>query len=286
MSFANALYQIPEFREAARDIYLEQIAPLLTNTLLNGTEEATALKSFSAYVSQLRGSARANGILWNISEANWSAGCNALRDYISQRNGWLRDAIATWNAESCAPLSPYIDVEPDQWYCENIQKATEYGILNGMSNGIFAPEGYTTRAQAAKVLFAIAADSAPEYTPVFSDVAATAWYAPAVLWAKEHNVVNGYDDGTFGPEDNITRQDMVVLLYRYLNTPAVTGTSLADFSDSALVSDYARNALQWALDTGILTGYEDHTIRPEQTITRAELASVIVRFYEIFMPKG
>lgn len=156
-------------------------------------------------------------------------------------------------------------------------------IKRRISNSIFLPNGNTTRAQAAKVLFEMADSEEVPFSNVFKDVKSTNWFTPAVMWAHKNGVIKGYEDGTFRPDSSITRQDMVVLLYRYLGSPTVNGNALSGFADSEKVADYAKNAMEWAAEEKVLSGYEDNTLRPYSNISRAELATLIVRFYEQFV---
>lgn len=283
--FGAALYKIPEFRQAVHDIYLNTVAPLLTNVLCaeKMPEDATAMQSLNDYKAELRVAAAANGILWGTATPAWEANISALREYILTRNTWLSAQYKSWSAEGEPARLGYVDVEEADWFYEDIMKATEYGILNGMDYGIFAPEGQTTRAQAAKVLFAISGSVRYPFEKIFSDVYSYDWFYPAVMWANKESIVLGYEDGTFRPENNITRQEFVTLLYRYLDEPSVKNDKLASFKDSASVAAYARNAMRWAAENDILRGYEDQTIRPENNMTRAEMAALIVRFYESFV---
>ena len=105
------------------------------------------------------------------------------------------------------------------------------------------------------------------------------------MQSNRNNVVNGYEDHTFRPENSITRQDLTLVLYRYLGCPKADGKALSAFSDAGSVAAYAAEAMQWAAETKLLGGYEDNTIRPYNNITRAELATIIVRFYEQYVLK-
>lgn len=284
--FAEALYQIGAFRQAVHDIYLNEVSPLLNSSLLAEESASGIMMTMDGYFTQMRPSALANGLIWNISEGHFTDEVSSLENYISIRNAWLTENFANWNAETIVPLNNYIDVEPEYWYYEPITKATDYGILNGLDHGIFAPNGQTTRAMAAKVLFEISGAEKPEYSRRFSDVFDYEWFAPAVLWAAENGVVTGHEDGTFHPNEAITRQDMVVLMYRYLGSPEVSGDALVDFSDGDTILPYAVDAMNWAIENGIVQGYEDDgikTVQPFNPITRAEMAAIVVRYYENFV---
>lgn len=284
-SLGMALYQIPEFRQAVHDIYLNTVAPLLSDVLCaDATPEGmTAMQSFPGYMAELRAAAIANGMLWGTPEAAWEANINAMRSYILTRNKWLSAQFANWSADSEPAILGYVDVTADDWFFDDVTSATEYGILNGMNFGIFAPYENTTRAQATKVLYAIAGSKRYPFEQLFSDVNNTEWFYPAVMWASKTKVVLGYEDGTFRPDNYITRQEFVTLLYRYLGEPKVTTDKLSAFQDSGSVAPYARTAMRWAAENDILRGYEDQTIRPENNMNRAEMAALIVRFYEGFV---
>lgn len=281
--FGKALYACDEYRQAVHDIYLDTVAPLVSDILLGGKGEGdSALQSLDGYQKELNSSAAANAIVWNASKAAWAENISGLRTYITQRNAWLSAELAKWNDQTMEPISGYIDVKESDWFYPEVSKASDYGLMNGMSNGIFAPQENTTRAQAAKVLYALSGSDSKEFKPVFTDVLKTDWFAVPVTWAQANKVVQGRGDGTFGPNESITRQDMVVLLYRYLGEPTVTSNQLGSFSDSGAVADYARSAVRWAIENELLKGYEDRTLRPNANITRAEFAALIVRFSDQF----
>lgn len=281
--FAEALYQIGAFRQAVHDCYLNEVSPILESSLLAEESASEIMMTMDGYAAQMLPSAKANGILWNISESQFTAEVGALESYIATRNAWLTENFASWNAETIVPLNEYLDVDPDFWYYEPITKATDYGILNGLDHGIFSPNGQTTRAMAAKVLFEISGAEEPAFAQRFSDVFSHEWFAPAVLWAAENGVVKGHDDGSFHPNEAITRQDMVVLMYRYLGSPEVTANALEGFADGSSVLAYAVDAMNWAIENGIVEGYEDNTVKPFDPITRAEMAAIVVRYYETFV---
>ena len=281
-----ALYEIPAFRTAVNEIYTQVVSPLVTETLtVSGSvsnEEGT-LKSIDYYKEELRTAAVANGILWGSYESNWAANVAAVQSYIVTRNAWLTEQLSTWNAETAAPLAGFVDVKPGDWYYDSVTLAATYGLMQGVGNAIFSPGGRTTRAQAATVLFNMSGDEAPDPYKIFNDVDHRAWYGAPITWAYENSMINGYGDGNFGPNNYITRQDLVCILYRYMGSPEVTADALSRFTDAELVADYARNAMAWAAENRVLNGYEDSSIRPLHHITRAELATLCVNFYETFI---
>lgn len=281
--FGNALYQVPSFRQTVHDVYGQTVAPLIADTLLTGNSANPALQSFAGYRTELSQAANADAIAWGSSSQQWNSSVDAVQAYISARSTWLAEQFAKWNPDTIEPLADYMDVHPGDWFYDEVTAATSYGIMNGMGHGVFQPNGNTTRAQAVKVLYELDGAKPTTFLPRFPDVRESDWFAPAVTWASRSQIALGLDDGRFHPEDNITRQDMVVLLHRFLGTPAAGSGSLAGFTDSAAVSRYAENAMKWAIAGGVVQGYTDHTIRPTAQISRAEIAAMIVRFREQFM---
>ncbi len=275
-AYANAMYEIPAFRAEVRRLYEEQFYPLVKLELL---------PSLRTRMKEILSSAEANNLVWKRDPAAWEGQCEALKNYISTRCEWLYSEFSRWNTETYVPTETYKDVDLRAWYHTDIMKATNYNLMSGMGHRTFAPEGLSTRAQAAQVLFSMSKEISPAYTPVFKDVSGNKWYTPAVMWAHSRGVIKGYNDGTFAPDKNISRQDLVVLLYRYLGEPAVDNSALDGFSDKNSVQVYARNAMRWAVSNGIVKGYQDNTLRPEKTITRAELATIMVRYYEKYILK-
>ena len=135
----------------------------------------------------------------------------------------------------------------------------------------------------ATILYRLAGEPDSKAENVYSDVADAAWYTEAVLWASEAGVVTGYGDGTFGPEDNITREQMAAMLYRYAAYQKydVTATSdLQGFSDAGSISAWALEALEWAHAEQLINGRSTTTIVPGGSATRAEAATILMRFCE------
>ncbi len=268
-NFSSQLYHYGPFRQAVHDIYLQQVSPLVEDSVLPG---------FEADADAITKAALANNLVWGRSERSFYDACTAVADYIRTRNAWLTEAFGTWNAETEEALSQFQDVREGDWYYEIVTEAAGLGLVNGVGFGIFAPNNTATRAQATKILWAMA--GSPEDCPPsqFPDVKETDWFAPAIAWAKENSVVNGYKNGSFGPNDSITRQDLVTVIYRYSGAIQEDLSALEDFTDGESVSLYARAALAWALEQGILTGYNDATLKPKKNVTRAEMAAIMVRY--------
>ena len=183
------------------------------------------------------------------------------------------------DAEPETPTLPFTDVAEGDWYYDAVAYCWENGIMDGTSGTAFAPNMLLNRAMMAQVLYNLAGGTASTVAG-FPDVAASAWYADAVNWAAANGYVTGYDNGSYGPEDSLTREQLAVILYRYAGSPAPAG-SLDGFADAASASAYAVDALRWAVGEGLLTGKDGGRLDPTGTASRAELAQILARFAQM-----
>ena len=178
---------------------------------------------------------------------------------------------------------PFLDVPADAWYQEAVAYAADKGLMNGVSATQFAPDALLTRAMAAQILHRAAGEPVSAAN-AFDDVAADQWYAAAVNWAAEAGIVSGYGDGRFGPDDNVTREQLAVILYNFAkrqNMDVAAGGGLSAFADAASVSDWAEEAMIWAVGKGLISGKEGSILDPAGSATRAEVATILMRFCEI-----
>ena len=187
--------------------------------------------------------------------------------------------IVTEPEEPQTPALPFTDVAEGAWYYDAVAYCWENGIMDGTSGTVFAPNLLLNRAMMAQVLYNLA-DGTASTAAGFPDVAASAWYADAVNWAAANGYVTGYDNGGYGPEDSLTREQLAVILYRYAGSPAPAGT-LDGFADAASASAYAVDALRWAVGEGLLTGKDGGRLDPTGTASRAELAQILARFAQM-----
>ena len=173
----------------------------------------------------------------------------------------------------------FTDLSEGAWYYDDVAAIIESGLMNGISDDLFAPEQPVTRGMIATILYRLSGENGAAGT-AFPDVAADAWYGPAVAWASSAGVVNGLDTGLFAPLTNTTREQIVVMLYRYAQYQKLECTargSLAAFSDSSQVSAYAQEAMEWAVAVGLIQG-RDTLIAPRSEVLRSELCTMLVRF--------
>ena len=175
--------------------------------------------------------------------------------------------------------NPFTDVSEGDWYYEAVRFVHEQGLMNGYSDGRFGPNDTLSRAQLAQILFNREGRPVVNYLMQFDDVAGEAWYTEAVRWAASQGIVGGYGNGTFGPNDPITREQLAVMLWRYSGSPAASSKELY-FNDTDEISGFALEALRWAVENGILNGYGDGRLGPQGQATRAQVAQMLKNFIE------
>ncbi|HIY25656.1 MAG TPA: S-layer homology domain-containing protein [Candidatus Acutalibacter pullistercoris] len=177
------------------------------------------------------------------------------------------------------PSKNFTDLGESQWYHDYIDYAVEHGLLEGTSHTTMEPNATLTRAQLAQILYNLEGKPAVTGDLPFEDVPEGQWYYAAILWANQEGVVNGMSPDTFEPGTNISRQDPALMLYRYAGEPETQG-SLEKFQDAGKVGDWAKEAITWAVEEGIIDGMTPTTLEPTGTATRAQAAAMLQRFLE------
>ncbi len=184
---------------------------------------------------------------------------------------------AQCNGGASCPSRKFTDLDTTRWYHEGVDFVLKNGYMNGMDPTIFKPNMPANRAMFVTVLYRVSGDS-KTYGCEFDDVPEDAWYTEAVAWAAEHNIAQGYGNQQFGPQKPVTREQVVTFLYRYAGSPEASG-SLNQYKDADEVSSYAQEAMQWAVENKIIQGKGNMDIlAPASTATRAEIATIIMRF--------
>lgn len=163
------------------------------------------------------------------------------------------------------------------WYHEAVDYVLRNGLMGGYSSGLFGPDDNLTRAQLAQILYNMAGAPVVTNSVTFTDVAPGQWCTPAVTWAAANGIIRGYGDGRFGPNDNITREQLAVMLWRYAGSPSAAGRELP-FTDAYQASGYALEALRWAVENGILSGYDGGQLNPAGLATRAQAAQMLKNY--------
>lgn len=179
----------------------------------------------------------------------------------------------------------FSDVRSGDWYYPAVKYVYQNNLFKGTDSG-FEPQSQMTRAMLVTVLHRY--DGNPQLSAVngFEDVGADMWYAQSVGWAAENGIVNGYSDNKFAPDESITREQLAVILYRYAQYKGydLTVESNADISgykDADSISDYAKDAIYYAVSLGVINGKTEDIIAPLESATRAEVATMIMRFAEV-----
>ena len=192
-------------------------------------------------------------------------------------------------ASGLVATAVYNDVKNDtSWFYPGVQYCLSYGLMSGMGNGSFAPGEYTTRAQVAQILYNLHGNPEVSGGTPFTDVPEGAWYQKAVTWAHSVGIVNGVTATTFSPNANITRQDFVLMLMRYLNNVRMVDRTwkpddLSRFVDAGSVGFWALDAMKDAVAITAISGVTVDGrlyIQPARNATRAEAAKILMIFHE------
>ena len=176
---------------------------------------------------------------------------------------------------------PFTDVYSYSWFYDAVQFVYDNDIMNGVSDTSFNPDGTVTRGMIVTMLWRMAGEPY-SFGGGFSDVPAGHYCYSAAAWASRNGIVNGMTSTTFAPDTNITREQLVTILYRYAQYLgySTTGSSLYGFTDASSVSSYATNAMSWAVKYGIISGVTTTTLVPAGTATRAQAAQMFMSFYD------
>ncbi|NLL39644.1 MAG: S-layer homology domain-containing protein [Clostridiales bacterium] len=208
-------------------------------------------------------------------------GTSALVRMYSESRGLVDGYYLHEEVGEIPPNLQFIDVPSNHWANEYITFLAENGIVNGVGDSVFAPGSTVTRAAFVTILGRLAGVDISQYTGIeFSDVEPDSWYGPYISWASQNGIVTGYGNGKFGPGNNITREQMAVLIMRYADYADVTLPSInegEEFADQAQIEAYAVEAVSLAQRAGIITGKPGGVFDPKGTALRAEISTVTYR---------
>ena len=182
--------------------------------------------------------------------------------------------------------NPFKDVAIEHWFFYAAMYVYKTGLMNGIKPDMFAPDTSMTRAMLVTVLYRYEGEPSITAESLFRDVLSGQWYSDAVIWASEKGIVEGYGDELFGPEDDVTRQQVATILMRYAkwkNLDVTATKELSEYSDAGEIADWALAAMKWANAEGIMTGRTPTTLVPNGSTTRAEIAALLMRFVEDFV---
>ncbi len=223
----------------------------------------------------------------------------SLDEYLSERAGF---DFAGWYSDDSfaervgelymngsktvyAAWEPFDDAGRGDWFYDSVVYVYENGLMDGVSDTLFDPDGTVTRAQLVTMLWRLDGEPSVNYALPFTDVSGGEWYAEAVRWAAGEGIVNGVSETEFAPNAAVTREQLAAILHRYAQHKGYDvsigeSTNILSYSDFASISEYAISAMQWACGEGIITGVTESTLEPRGTATRAQSAAMLMRFLE------
>jgi len=189
------------------------------------------------------------------------------------------------------PMYGYTDLDMTAWYHDGVHYAIETGLMTGTSASTFAPGMTTTRAMIVTILWRLEGEPVVNYLMGFDDIPSGQWYTEAVRWAAAENIVEGYSDAAFGPNDAITREQLAVIMWRYARYKGIDvsvgeNTNILSYDDVSAVAEWAIPAMQWACGSGLIRGIADGdamNLDPKGSATRAQAATILYRFCEVII---
>lgn len=190
---------------------------------------------------------------------------------------------ATGNPQTGVDV-PFTDVSEKDWFYEDVAYVYANDLMKGTSETTFSPDVTTTRGMIVTILYRLEGEPTVSDTCPFEDVKSGSYYEKAITWAAANEIVSGYGNGKFGPDDAITREQMAVILYRYtqykgMDVSVGEDTNILSYNDALDISEYAFSAMQWACGESILNG-SDGSLMPQGNATRAQVAAILHRFCE------
>ncbi len=189
--------------------------------------------------------------------------------------------------DATCPVWSFKDAVAFEWYHDGVHYCIENGLMNGLPENLFDPAGATTRAQIVTILWRMEGQPLVAVAEGFNDVSDSDWYNNAVRWASANGIAEGYGDGIFAPNDVVTREQMVTILWRYamykgFDVSVGVETNILSYGDAFDIAHYAIPAMQWACGAGLVTGIADENggmiLDPQGATTRAQIATVLMRF--------
>ena len=177
----------------------------------------------------------------------------------------------------------FVDVNLGDWFFSSVKAAKKYDYMRGTSKTSFEPNALLSRAQLATVLYRLEGSPVVTSSNPFTDLSED-WYIDAVVWAAENGIVQGIGNNQFSPSSNITREQLATMMHRYVTSNSNTTKSengIAAFTDASSISPWAIDSMNWAISTGLVSGMGDGTLAPQGNATRAQCATILMRFYDM-----
>lgn len=181
--------------------------------------------------------------------------------------------------------NPFTDVAKSDWFFESVKYANKNNLMSGINSTEFAPHLSLTRGMLVTFLYRMAGKPAANKSIPFTDVKSNSYYRDAVIWANQNGIVSVINEMEFAPDENITREQIAVIIHRYAKLKGYDvsvgeNTNILSYSDFDKISEYAIEAMQYAVGSGLLKGKSDSTLNPRDNAARAEIAAILQRFIE------
>ena len=244
---------------------------------------------FEACDTELTGIVPGNGMFIAANDI-WHMNEQGHAHYLPIIANWLEEQLPEVPKEPEEPkepeppdyVEPFKDVAKDSWYAEAVGYAYENGLMNGTGETEFSPDTDTNRAMLVTILYrASGSPSVEGLSHPFTDVEEGQYYSDALLWAYNHEIVNGTAEDRFSPNGVLTREQLATILHRMADLPEA-GTDLSGFPDEEEISDFAAKAMAWAAEQGILQGNDLGALMPGGNASRAQIATILMRYLEIY----
>jgi len=192
------------------------------------------------------------------------------------------DGPAACPRDDACPVRAFPDADAEEWYHDGVHFMLERGLMRGFEDGSFGPGVNVSRAMLVTILYRLEGEPMIRSGMPFTDVTEADWYAMAVSWAESQGLVSGYGDGRFGPNDDVTREQLVTVLHRYAlfkgaDVSVGEDTNILSYDDAFFVSPWAVGAMQWACGSGLVQGRTEHTLDPKESASRADIAMIVMR---------
>ena len=278
----NRLLRISSFRESLRKNWIE-LKPLVCDILLSDSPRTAGsrLHSLMYYDMSTASARRMDWAMWGREAQDYSI--SELRTFLIHRTSWLEEQLEAWCAGD-VPEHLFRDVQEDQWYFDSVAYTVDKGLFTGTSAVQFEPYRLIDRAMAVSVLHRMFGSPETGQRSDYRDVASGDWYASAIDWATESGIAGGIGRYRFAPKLAVTREQMITMLYRavsYAGFDTENSADLSAYADSDRISLWAREAVAWAVGTGILQG-NNGRLEPQGNTTRAQAAAIFARAYQMY----
>jgi len=237
---------------------------------------------------ELKNNEKENGlVVWYVDNKGNRERCQGSYDPVNKRMNWETNHLSLYMIDYC-PSATFADLDIDAWYIDSTDFVIANGLMNGIGDDKFDPNGTTTRAMIVTILWRLEGSPIVNYAMDFEDVDAEQWYTEAVRWAASEKIVEGYGNGKFGTNDAITREQMVTIMFRYAkykgyDVSVGENTNILSYGDAYDVAEWAIPAMQWACGSGMIQGIADGStmnLVPQGNATRAQAAAILQRYCE------